>query len=120
MAADKVDDFSCHAADALTFELDVTSQMIGCNRCAKLDHKRQEQLAVWPAKEPNSDLLENKIKFVHFPHNQFEIEESVGENINFDKNPNRVYRNIFSQASADDLIIIAGSNYIAKEIFHEK
>ena len=52
--------------------------------------------------------------------NQFEIEESVGENINFDKNPNRIYRNIFSQASADDLIIIAGSNYIAKEIFHEK
>ena len=52
--------------------------------------------------------------------NQIEIEESVGENINFDKNPNRIYRNIFSQASADDLIIIAGSNYIAKEIFHEK
>ncbi len=52
--------------------------------------------------------------------NHIEIEESVGENINFDKNPNRIYRNIFSQASANDLIIIAGSNYIAKEIFHEK
>ena len=51
--------------------------------------------------------------------NHIEIEESVGENINFDKNPNRIYRNIFSQASANDLIIIAGSNYIAKEIFHE-
>ena len=46
-----------------------------------------------------------------------EIEESIGENINFDKNPNRVYNNILSQASSDDLIIITGSNYIAKEIF---
>ena len=49
-----------------------------------------------------------------------EIEQSIGENINFDTNPNRVYRNILSQASSDDLIIITGSNYIAKEIFHEK
>jgi dihydrofolate synthase/folylpolyglutamate synthase len=46
-----------------------------------------------------------------------EIEESLGENINFDKNPNRVYSNILSQASSNDLIIITGSNYIAKEIF---
>ena len=46
-----------------------------------------------------------------------EIEESLGENINFDKDPNRVYSNILSQASSDDLIIITGSNYIAKEIF---
>ena len=49
-----------------------------------------------------------------------EIEDSIGENINFDKNPNRVYNNILSQASPDDLIIITGSNYIAKEIFYEK
>ena len=46
-----------------------------------------------------------------------EIEESIGENINFDKDPNRIYSNILSQASSDDLIIITGSNYIAKEIF---
>ena len=46
-----------------------------------------------------------------------EIEESIGEKINFDKDPNRVYSNILSQASSDDLIIITGSNYIAKEIF---
>ena len=46
-----------------------------------------------------------------------EIEESIGENINFDKDPIRVYSNILSQASSDDLIIITGSNYIAKEIF---
>ena len=49
--------------------------------------------------------------------NHNEIEESIGENINFDKDPNRVYSNILSQASSDDLIIITGSNYIAKEIF---
>ena len=46
-----------------------------------------------------------------------EIEKSIGENINFDINPKRVYSNILSQASYDDLIIITGSNYIAKEIF---
>jgi len=46
-----------------------------------------------------------------------EIEQSIGENINFDINPKRVYSNILSQASYDDLIIITGSNYIAKEIF---
>ena len=49
--------------------------------------------------------------------NHNEIQESIGENINFDKDPNRVYNNILSQASSDDLIIITGSNYIAKEIF---
>ena len=52
--------------------------------------------------------------------NQIEIEDSIGENINFNKNPNRVYNNLLSQASPDDLIIITGSNYIAKEIFYEK
>jgi len=46
-----------------------------------------------------------------------EIEESMGENINFDINPSRIYSNILSQASPNDLIIITGSNYIAKEIF---
>lgn len=49
-----------------------------------------------------------------------EIEESMGENINFDINPSRIYSNILSQASPNDLIVITGSNYIAKEIFHEK
>ena len=52
--------------------------------------------------------------------NQIEIEESIGKNINFNKNPNRAYNNLLSQASPDDLIIITGSNYIAKEIFYEK
>ena len=49
--------------------------------------------------------------------NHIEIEESIGENINFNKNPKRIYSNILSDASTDDLIIITGSNYIAKEIF---
>jgi len=52
--------------------------------------------------------------------NQIEIKDSIGKNINFNKNPNRVYNNLLSQASPDDLIIITGSNYIAKEIFYEK
>ena len=49
--------------------------------------------------------------------NHIEIEESIGENINFNKNPKRIYSNILSDASTDDLIIITGSNYLAKEIF---
>ncbi len=49
--------------------------------------------------------------------NYFEIEESIGENINFNKNPKKIYSNILSGASSNDLIIITGSNYIAKEIF---
>ena len=49
--------------------------------------------------------------------NHDEIEESIGENINFNKNPRMIYSNILSGASPNDLIIITGSNYIAKEIF---
>ena len=49
--------------------------------------------------------------------NHIEIEESIGENINFNKNPKKIYSNILSSASSNDLIIITGSNYIAKEIF---
>ena len=48
-----------------------------------------------------------------------EIMQSVKENINFDKNANKVYQEVLSQASPMDLVIITGSNYIAKEIFHE-
>ena len=49
--------------------------------------------------------------------NHIEIEESIGENINFNKNPKSIYSNILSDASPNDLIIITGSNYIAREIF---
>ncbi len=49
--------------------------------------------------------------------NHIEIEKSIGENINFDKNPKKTYSKILSVASPNDLIIITGSNYIAKEIF---
>ena len=49
--------------------------------------------------------------------NHIEIEESIGKNINFNKNPKKIYSNILSSASSNDLIIITGSNYIAKEIF---
>ena len=48
-----------------------------------------------------------------------EIMQSVKENINFDKNAIKVYQEVLSQASPTDLVIITGSNYIAKEIFHE-
>ena len=51
--------------------------------------------------------------------NYEEIIQCVKENINFDKNPMKVYREVLKQSSSKDLIIITGSNYIAKEIFHE-
>ena len=49
--------------------------------------------------------------------NHIEIEKNIGENINFNKNPKSIYSNILSDASPNDLIIITGSNYIAREIF---
>ena len=52
--------------------------------------------------------------------NQIEIEKSIGQKINFDENANRIYKNILSKSSPNDLIIITGSNYIANKIFHEK
>ena len=52
--------------------------------------------------------------------NQIEIEKSIGQKINFDENANRIYQNILSKSSPDDLIIITGSNYIANKIFNEK
>ena len=51
--------------------------------------------------------------------NYEEITQCVKENINFDKNPMKVYKEVLKQSSSKDLIIITGSNYIAKEIFHE-
>lgn len=51
--------------------------------------------------------------------NYEEITKCVKENINFDKNPMKVYKEVLKQSSSKDLIIITGSNYIAKEIFHE-
>ena len=51
--------------------------------------------------------------------NYEDIIQCVKENINFDKNPMKVYKEVLKQSNSKDLIIITGSNYIAKEIFHE-
>ena len=51
--------------------------------------------------------------------NYKDIIQCVKENINFDKNPMKVYKEVLKQSSSKDLIIITGSNYIAKEIFYE-
>ena len=48
-----------------------------------------------------------------------EIKSNLGEIINFDEDPRRAYRKIKTEASEDDLILVTGSNYIAKEIFNE-
>ena len=49
-----------------------------------------------------------------------EIKSNLGEIINFDEDSKRLYSRIKTEASNDDLIIVTGSNYIAKEIFNEK
>lgn len=48
-----------------------------------------------------------------------EIKSNLGEIINFDEDPQRAYSKIKTDASKDDLILVTGSNYIAKEIFNE-
>ena len=48
-----------------------------------------------------------------------EIKLNLGEIINFDEDPQRAYSKIKTEASKDDLILVTGSNYIAKEIFNE-
>ena len=48
-----------------------------------------------------------------------EIKSNLGEIINFDEDPQRAYSKIKTEASEDDLILVTGSNYIAKEIFNE-
>ena len=48
-----------------------------------------------------------------------EIKSNLGEIINFDEDPQRAYSKIKTEASEDDLILVTGSNYIAKELFNE-
>ena len=66
---------------------------------------------------PDKSLIYFTYSNISRSMNDVEIEESIGENINFHKNPKKIYSNILSGASPNDLIIITGSNYIAKEIF---
>ena len=48
-----------------------------------------------------------------------EINLNFTESIIFDVNSKRIFNKIKTEASKDDLILITGSNYIAKEIFNE-
>ena len=48
-----------------------------------------------------------------------EINLNFTESIKFDVNSKRIFNKIKTEASKDDLILITGSNYIAKEIFNE-
>ena len=47
------------------------------------------------------------------------IKLNLGEIINFDEDAQRAYGKIKTEASKDDLILVTGTNYIAKEIFNE-
>jgi dihydrofolate synthase/folylpolyglutamate synthase len=48
-----------------------------------------------------------------------EIKSSLTESVTFDNNPQRIFKKIKTEASKDDLILITGSNYLAKEIYNE-
>ena len=48
-----------------------------------------------------------------------EINLNFTESIKFDVNSKRIFNKIKTEASKEDLILITGSNYIAKEIFNE-
>ena len=48
-----------------------------------------------------------------------EIKLNVEGNIIFDKSPKKILNHIKKETSSDDLILITGSNFIAKELFYE-
>ena len=48
-----------------------------------------------------------------------EIKLNLSKNITFDEDPKMIFNKIKAEASKEDLILITGSNYIAKEIFNE-
>ena len=66
---------------------------------------------------------ESKIYFTSLKNNramQFEeIKLNFSKNITFDEDPKRIFNKIKAEASKEDLILITGSNYIAKELFNE-
>tara|TARA_B100000575_G_scaffold294673_1_gene313032 strand:- start:2584 stop:3789 length:1206 start_codon:yes stop_codon:yes gene_type:complete len=50
---------------------------------------------------------------------QDEIKSYMGENINFSSDPKYLYKNLKNKSSEEDLILITGSNFIAKDLFYE-
>ena len=66
---------------------------------------------------------ESKIYFTSLKNRramQFEeIKLNLSKNITFDEDPKMIFNKIKAEASKEDLILITGSNYIAKEIFNE-
>ena len=48
-----------------------------------------------------------------------EIKLNLSKNITFDEDPKMIFNKIKAEASKEDLILITGSNYIAKELFNE-
>ena len=48
-----------------------------------------------------------------------EIKQCMGENIIFNSDPKFLYKKLISISSAEDLILITGSNFIAKDLFYE-
>jgi hypothetical protein len=49
-----------------------------------------------------------------------EIKSKFSGIINYDLDPKRIYSKIITEASNEDLVLVTGSNFIAKELFNEK
>ena len=67
--------------------------------------------------------LESKVYYTSFKNNRSmnyqEIKSNIGGNIIFGDDPKKILNNIKKKALKGDVVLITGTNYIAKELFHE-
>ena len=49
--------------------------------------------------------------------NYSELKKNNIENLNYDENPKRLFSKLKKQLTKNDLLIVTGSNFLAKEIF---
>lgn len=66
---------------------------------------------------------ESKVYYTSFKNNRSmnyeEIKSNIGGNINFVDDPKKILNNIKKKALKGDIVLITGTNFIAKELFHE-
>ncbi len=66
---------------------------------------------------------ESKVYYTSFKNNRSmnyeEIKSNIGGNINFVDDPKKILNNIKIKAHKGDIVLITGTNFIAKELFHE-
>ena len=66
---------------------------------------------------------ESKVYYTSFKNNRSmnyeEIKSNIGGNIIFGDDPKKILNNIKKKALKGDIVLITGTNFIAKELFHE-